>query len=237
MDLNFTFDWRRVDWARTALLIALILSLAAVLWQYAMPEIRTVTTTEFRRVPVIQTVKDVKYVRVACPEQGIVTLDKADVAKKLDLNWLQGGDIAAARLSEQPGGESSPPGGTYPSTPLRDRSVSGVEPPVPGAANDLQVTATAELPRSDNGTQVISVINTQTGESTIVAKETPAPWFQFRNDRAIGVRYGLNQHLVNVGNVYGKWGFLRIKSIWLSTYADLATGGDAQLQLGAEYRW
>lgn len=195
---RFTADWRQIDWRRTALLVFLILALFAAIWQWAMPKVRTITTAEFRRVPEIRKVKDVQRVRVPCPEQGIVVLDKKEAAQKLSLPWY-------------------------------------LERPLPAAAP--QITATADLPETKNGIEAVSVIDLQTGESQIVAREKTAPWFQFRNDGALGLRYGIDQRLDYVGNVYGRWDFLRVRDVYLSANGDLSTGGDAKVQLGVEYRW
>jgi hypothetical protein len=221
----FTLDRRQVDWRRTGLLIGLILALAAALWQYAMPTVRTITEREFKRVPEIRKVRDVQRVYIACPEQGIQVLDKADVAKKLDISWLQGGDIAAALAA----GEELKPEVTAPSP-------EGTSLPA-----DVQITATADLPESDNGYEEVSVIDTKTGASQIMAREKAAPWFQLRNDAAIGIRYGLcagpGQITPYCGDVYGKWDFLRVKDAYLGASGALGTDSSARLQLGLEYRW
>ncbi|MBT0666359.1 hypothetical protein KI809_18785 [Geobacter pelophilus] len=213
---RLTTERQQIDWGRTALLVALILAVFAALWQWAMPEIRTITSIEFRAVPQIHRVESVKRVNVPCPESGIVVLDKAAVAKKMPLLGLSGGDITAWQKQDREEGISPAPAGTQPNT---------------------QVTATADIPQSDNGVEIVSLIDLQTGESQIVAKEKAAPWFQFRNDAAAGIRYGLNQRLENSGSVYGRWDFLRVKDVYLSGNVDVTTGGDAHLQLGAEYRW
>jgi len=217
----FTTDWRQTDLRRTVLLVLLILAVFAALWQYLMPEIRTINTTTFKRVPELRTVKDVQRVLVPCPERGIVVLDKAKLAETMDLPWLQGGNLEAAEAVDGP------------------TSAGEVIPPEPGGTrqNDLQVTGTADIPESNNGVEALSVIDMETGVTTITVREKPAPWFQFRNDGAVGIRYGLDQRLQYIGNVYGKWDFLRMKDVYFSAVADLETGGDARLQLGTEYRW
>jgi len=216
----FTLDWRKIDPVRTVLLILLIIAATAALWQWFCPQIRTVTQWQFHPVPVIKETVKIKKVLVPCPEQGLVVLDKQQVAEKLNLTWLQGGDIAAAKVSEEVASPS--PEGTQ---------------PVAGNPADLQVTATAQLPESKNGYQVVTVINTETGVTTPVVKEQESPWFQFRNDAALGIRYGINQQLQYVGTTYGRWDFLRIKDVYVSANGTLSTGGDAALQFGAEYRW
>jgi len=219
----FTLDWRQVDWRRTVLMVLFILALFAALWQWAMPQVKVITQNQFHPIPVIRETLKIKRVHVACPETGLVVMDKMEVADKLDLNWLQGGDIAGARVGDSIG------------APLT--AVPFEPPPVAGNPADLQVTATADIPESRNGVDVISVTNTATGETTLVAKEQSAPWFQIRNDAAMGIRYGLDQRLQYTGDAYARWDFLRIKDIYVSANGTLSTGGDAKLQFGAEYRW
>lgn len=214
---RFTADWRQIDWGRTALLVLLILAAFSALWQYAMPEVRTITTAEFRRVNQIKVVEKIRRVQVPCPEQGIVALDKQETAARLGLN-------VGAALAPPAFGADATKG-------------AASSAPTTGNPADLQVTATADLPESDNGIEAVSVIDMRTGESAIVAKEKPAPWVQFRNDGAVGIRYGINHRLEYIGTAYGKWDFLRMKNLYLSAYGDIATGSDARLQLGAEYRW
>ena len=222
---RFTTDWKKVDLGRTALLVLLILAVFSALWQYLMPQIRTIETTNFKRVPEIRKVVDVQRVLVPCPERGLVVLDKAQVVKKLGLDdepgWLL---QAGAQLAPQPGagdddGELS--------QPFDDRHLT----------SSLEILATGEIPETRNGAEAISVIDMNTGVTTISIREKPAPWFQFRNNGAIGVRYGLDQRLRYIGNVYGRWDFLRVKDVYFSANTDLETGGDAKLQVGGEYRW
>lgn len=223
--IRFILEKYKTDWPRTILLILLILAVTSALWQWAMPQVKIITQNQFHPVPVIHEVEKVKRVYVACPESGIVTLDKAELGKKLGLDFLQGGDIAKANQNHPP---SIPPyhgGGLTPSL-VKGRDGEG-----------LEVIATADLPESDDGVDVVALMDMATGETTLVAKEAPSPLFQFRNNGAIGVRYGFNQRLENIGNVYGRWDFLRIKNIYFSANGEISTGADATIQLGAEYRW
>ena len=218
---RFTTDWRQVDLRRTALLVLLVLAVFAALWQYFMPQIRTIESTVFKRVPEIRKVVEVQRIRIACPELGIVVLDKAQAEKKLHLaledadSTLYAGDGLKANATEEPG------------YPYDNRHLT----------NSYEITATGEIPETRNGAEVMSTIDMNTGVSTIVVREKPTPWFQFRNDGAVGIRYGLDQRLNYIGNIYGRWDFLRIKDVYISANTDIETGGDAKLQIGGEYRW
>jgi hypothetical protein len=116
------------------------------------------------------------------------------------------------------------------------KKVDGVPAEI-AASTDKQIPATAAIPESRNGVDVISVIDTKTGESQIIAKERPAPLFQLRRDAALGVRYGFNYKGEQTGTVYGRYDFLRVKNVWLSVHGEVSVPGDARAQIGAEYRW
>lgn len=233
---KFTLDPRQVDWRRTGLLVLLVLAIAAALWQYLMPRVVEMNTTIFKRVPEIRKLRDVQRVYVKCPEQGISVLDKAEVAKRLHMVLSGTTDTTPSTGFT----ESTP---STPSTVLSGLLEAGSTVDYQdhgGAAQDdlgLEILATGEFPASRNGTDVIALIDMATGKTTISAKEKQAPWFRFTNQGAIGLRYGVDQHLSYIGNVYGKWDFLRVKDVYISLNADLETGGDAKLQAGAEYRW
>ena len=198
-------DWRQVDWPRTLLLIVCILAIAAALWQYFMPQIRTVTTTQFKAVPQIRETVKLQRVTVPGPPQ-LVTIDKQQVAERLDLPWLV-------------------------------ESGTGDRGPVTGNPKDLQIVATSDLPESRSGYQEVAVVNTATGETTLVAKEKELPWFRFVNKGQVSLWYGYDQRLLPTGDLEGRWQFLQIKKAGLALRGNLETGGDAQLQAGIIYEW
>jgi hypothetical protein len=226
---RFTGDLQQIDWPRTGLLCLFILAAFFALMQCAMPQIREITTTEFRRVREIRTVESVKRVLVPCPEKGIVALDKAAVAKKLNLTWLQGGDIAQANTTPQPNLPQPPPklGG----------GAAGGGDPVPGNPADLQVTATADLPESKAGYQVVTVFNTETGVTENIAKEKLLPWFAFENHGSASAWYGYNQQLLNVVDLDARWQFLRIKQVHLGLRGAVGSDGDKRIQAGTIWEW
>jgi hypothetical protein len=201
---RFTSDWRKTDWPRTILLIGLIFAIYAALWQYFMPQVRTITTKEFKRVAEIRTVRDVKRVYVTCPEQGLVALDKKEIAGELDMPWL-----------------------SDPAAPA----------PVEGDATTLHPTATADLPESRNGYQVVTVVNTDTGVTIPVVQEKEAPWFRLENTGTVGLWYGLDIHLQQIAQGELTWKFLRIKDVHLGLKADGTTDGSGHALAGIIYEW
>lgn len=238
---NFTAELTQVDWGRTALLVLLVVAIVAALAPYIMPPMVHNATT-FHRAPGIAAAANVPSVYLACPEAGIQVLDKAALGKRMDLSWIPGGNLAQARpagpatiagMLQATPGEAVPP-----STGLTVNQDGEIirrdgEQPVPG----IEITSTVDVAETRNGAEVVNTIDMATGISTPYVREKSSPWFQFRNDGAIGVKYGLNQRLLNAGEVYARWDFLRMKDLYLSANGDLSTGGDARILLGAEYRW
>jgi len=218
---KFTTEWQQTDWGRTLLLVLLVLAVASALWQWLMPEIRTVTDTRFRVVPQLKEVVKIKRVQIPCPEQGLVVLEKRAVAKKLDISWMETQylDDSTATPEEviTPSAEGTPQ--------------------QPDAPNDIQVLATADLPKSAAGTEAVAVINMQSGETTIIAKERPLPWFAFENHAQVGLWYGINQHLMPTGDLEGRWQFLQIKRTHLGLRGSAGSDGTARLQAGIVYEW
>lgn len=234
---RFTTDWRQIDWPRTGLLILLILAVFAALWQFFMPEVRTITTTQFKRVPEIQKAADIPRVRVTCPEQGFVALDKKEVAEKLDMPWLQGGDIASAKNDkDNSSGEVITPSAEDTLKLTSDGEIIA-QSPVPGRPAALQPTSTADLPESDNGYYVVSVVNTDTGITMPVVKEKDSPWFQLENHGSLGLFYGFNLKLQQTAQGDLTWKFLRIKDAHLGLKGDGGTDGTGHALAGILYEW
>lgn len=230
----FTLDPCRVDWKRTAILVLVVLLAFSVLWHRFMPEVREINSTTFKKVPQIQKVKDVQHVYIPCPERGIAVLDKKQLAGRLALPWIDG--ASTNNNAEAP---TRTPGALTAGEvlPLEKEGTPHNSQTSQASHDSHEVLATAAIPESRNGTDVLVILDTTTGVATPVAREKAAPWFQFRNDGALGVRYGIDERLQPIGSVYGKWDFLRIRDLYFSANGTIETDGDAALQLGAEYRW
>ncbi|HEX9078092.1 MAG TPA: hypothetical protein VF795_00810 [Desulfuromonadaceae bacterium] len=211
-------------WAAVA-----VIAVAAAAWLWFHPRSQTLTRTVFQPVPEIRTVRDVQRVAVPCPSAGIVTLDRAEVAKRLDMPELQGGNIEAARVSEGAveGAASSAPTDTP--TPTIGAPLA--------APVSLAVTATAEVPASANGTEVVSLIDLQSGASRIEAREMAAPWFRLENRGSVALWYGLNQKLVQTVQGEARWQFLRVKDLHLGLKGDVGTDGYGHAFAGIMYEW
>lgn len=85
---------------------------------------------------------------------------------------------------------------------------------------NTEVLATAKLAATENGYEVISTINTDTGESKLSAKELTPPLFAFENKKRIGAMYGVGSG-GPVAGVFGEWSFLRVGNVHVSVQGEL----------------
>ena len=102
---------------------------------------------------------------------------------------------------------------------------------------DKQVTATGVIAPYEGKTDVLSVINTKTGHSDIIAKQEPMSFFDFENKPEIGVRYGTSIKNGQEGDVYGRWDFLRLGKVHVGVYGEVTSYGEAKAMVSVGYKW
>jgi hypothetical protein len=102
---------------------------------------------------------------------------------------------------------------------------------------DKQGTTTGVIAPYDGKTNVISVINTKTGKSEVLAKQEPLSFFDFENKKEVGVRYGTTIKNGMEADVYGRWDFVRVGNVHLGVYGEVNSTGDGKAMLSAGYRW
>ena len=102
---------------------------------------------------------------------------------------------------------------------------------------DEQATATADLPETKAGYEVIGTMNTKTGQGNIIAKEKQRSLLGFPNEKEIGMRAGYNVKALPQVSVFGRWSFLRVGNIHLSAYGEGNSEGNATAQLELGYRF
>lgn len=109
----------------------------------------------------------------------------------------------------------------------------------PEVLNDgaKHVTATADLPPSKGGTEVISVIDEKTGESTIFAKAKPLPLFGFANEKKLGLAYGASTLRGPEARLYGEYTFARVGNVYMSVRGEVNNRAEATGLVTAEYRF
>ena len=105
----------------------------------------------------------------------------------------------------------------------------------------IQITDTAELPPSTHGTEVVSTIDTTTGETTILSKPKPVPLFEFENQKRIGVGYAVLDSKGTSAKVYGEYTALRVGNFHVGVQADLTIRSydlpEAKVLGVIDYRW
>jgi hypothetical protein len=104
-----------------------------------------------------------------------------------------------------------------------------------------QVIADAEIKSSERAQSAVTVIDTESGESTVLTKEKAYSWLEFRNVKEVGIRAGYGFDGVQ-GDIFARWHFMRVKGVNLSVYGE-ATGAvqsrniKAKAMLETSYRW
>lgn len=101
---------------------------------------------------------------------------------------------------------------------------------------DEQAIATADLPETKGGYNVVATVNTKTGVGNIIAKEKQRSLFGLPNEKEIGARAGYSLKGQQV-SIYGRWNFFRVGNMHLSAYGEGNSGGNATAQLELGYRF
>lgn len=99
-----------------------------------------------------------------------------------------------------------------------------------------QITASGIVAPYEGKTDVLAIFDTNTGVSSIVAKQVPLPFLDFENHLALGIRSGASFKNDLETDGYVRWDFFRIASVHLGVYGEVNTTGDAKGMLQAEYR-
>jgi len=224
MATDTSLDWTLI-WAVIA-----AMAIGFCTYLFLHPRTTKVTQTQWQTVTQLETVHDVQRVYVPGPKQ-VVVLNKPAVAKALDMPWLVApapAPAAAAAPEQVAAGDAL--------TPTPAASASADPAPVAGDPQDLQVTTTADIPESDAGSEAVGILNTKTGESTIVIKEKPLEFFAFENRGELGAWYGYNNHQLPAMDLTAQWSVLRIMQTHLAVRATGGNGG-ASIQGGLLYQW
>ncbi|PKN36614.1 MAG: hypothetical protein CVU62_13935 [Deltaproteobacteria bacterium HGW-Deltaproteobacteria-2] len=101
-----------------------------------------------------------------------------------------------------------------------------------------QITTTAEIQPYDGKTSVISVLDTSTGMSEIIAKQEPLSFFGFENKKELGVRVGYSTDEFEMrSTVFGRWQFLRVGNFHLGVYGEANSRGEGIGQLEISYKF
>jgi hypothetical protein len=110
-------------------------------------------------------------------------------------------------------------------------------------ANDdkKQITATAQTPATDTTgkTDIVAVFDTEKNTTEIQTKQEPVSFFAFKNEKAIGIRYGFSatSKINYEADIYGRWDFLRTGAVHWGIYGEVNSLGEGKAMVSAEYRF
>lgn len=96
-----------------------------------------------------------------------------------------------------------------------------------------QPIANADIPPSEGGTSVVTIMDTATGESKIIAKGKPLSLFDFENKLEWEINYALSTKTSQNANLGFRWGFLRIMAIHPHLKAEVNSSPEAKILIGA----
>lgn len=97
-------------------------------------------------------------------------------------------------------------------------------------SNDkMQITAVGLVEPYKGKTEILSIINIDTGKSQLLQKRLSLSFIQFLNEKEIGMRYGTEF----VG--FGRYTFFRAGDFHVAGYAQIGKETTAQVEIS--YRW
>lgn len=201
--------------------IVALIAIGACVWLYLHPRTTTLTKTEYQPVPletVVTKVVKVPYM-VKVP---IKVYDKQALAAALPAGVLPAA-LTAALV----------PAGAAPLTGGVELEGGGLAP----SPSETQIIANGKVEPSDNATSLFTVLDTNTGEASIIARELPAPFFAFENHGQLAGWYGYNQRAQPVFQADAQWAFLRVKELHLGLKAQGSTDSVLFGGAGVLYKW
>jgi hypothetical protein len=100
-----------------------------------------------------------------------------------------------------------------------------------------QVTAVADIPPAPEGATAASVLDTNTGETRIIARAKKRDFFEILDDNELGVRYGLSADGGRAGELYYQRDILRLGSVHVGAYGSVTTDAEARAMVSVSVKW
>lgn len=100
-----------------------------------------------------------------------------------------------------------------------------------------QVLATAELPPTRGGYDVLAILDTERGTGQITARQRTPPLVEFLNEGEVGARYGVNTKGGQAAAIHGRWEFVRVGNIRAGLGLEASSEPRAEATVGLTYRW
>ena len=100
------------------------------------------------------------------------------------------------------------------------------------------ITASSVVTESERPTEVTSVLDTNTGETTTFVTPKQYPWFALENKGEVNIDYilktGSNDFVIRAT---ARENFVNIKGIHLGGVAQIDSTGEGSVGVGATYKW
>jgi hypothetical protein len=203
-------------WMLWILLAVALIAIGICVWLYLHPRTATLTQTKYQTLTV---------------ERPVEKLVKVPVIVKVPIMVY----------SKQTLADAVPPGTLplelAPSPATSTTAGTGLTDPPAAPPSHTEVIANAQVPASEDGSSIFTLLDTSTGEATIIARELPAPWFALENHGQLAGWYGYNQHLAPNIQADAQWSFLRVKDVHLGLRLQGNTGSGLYAGAGVIYKW
>jgi hypothetical protein len=105
---------------------------------------------------------------------------------------------------------------------------------------DEQVVSTAVVQPYEWKTDAIAIMNTKTGESEIQIKQEPVPFFEFKNEKEVGITGYFRADLQGIhpeGRIDAGWTFMRTGQLRWQLWGEGNTRPEAKGGLRVYVRW
>ena len=102
--------------------------------------------------------------------------------------------------------------------------------------NAIQVTAMGEIAPYRGTTLVTAIYNSTSGGTRLISRQEPLPWFEFINDKALGMRYGLGAGGTGF-DIYGRWDLIRMKNLVGGGYLEGNSSSEFKAMVQVEGRF
>jgi len=105
---------------------------------------------------------------------------------------------------------------------------------------DKQIIATTKVPAYEGDTDVVAIVDTKTGEGSMVVKQEPVPLFAFQNKKELGGRFGYvagESGLKQQVDFYGRWTIFRVGRVHVGLYGEINSKPEGKTAVDVSYRW
>ncbi|MBZ0158380.1 MAG: hypothetical protein K8I29_19455 [Alphaproteobacteria bacterium] len=100
-----------------------------------------------------------------------------------------------------------------------------------------QVIATGEVDPYEGKTEVVTVLDTGSGEASVLARRKPLPLFDVIGKKEIGIGYEVSSAGGQGAAVFGRWTLVRVGAIYGTVSVEMNQRPEAKIRTELSYRW